>query len=273
MTKIQKRYSYFKNSSTGMKQDVSRINRNQKLKTGKMTRLMFLVCFFFPAFPLLAQVERKEIRDGNDKFEKGKYSDAETSYRKATDKNHESYPGNYNLGGALYRQDKYDEAIQQYQQSLGKTRDLKEQAETLYNMGNSLLQAKKYEDSINAYKQSLKINPDDNDARYNLAYAQSMLKQQQQQQQQDSQNKDDKQDKKDQKQQNSKDQKQQDPKNQQQDQQQDQQQPKKEQAQKQPKISKEDAERILQALKNDEQNLQEKLSRKEGERIKIEKNW
>src|SRR5688572_21426049 len=139
-----------------------------------------------------AQKERKEVRQGNDKYENGKYSDAETMYRKAIDKNKESYPGNYNLGGALYRQNKYEEAIQQYQQSVDKTQDPAEKAKTLHNMGNALLQAKKYEESINAYKQALKLKPEDNDTRYNLAYAQSMLKQQQQQQQQegDKENKD-----------------------------------------------------------------------------------
>ncbi|MDQ3050968.1 MAG: tetratricopeptide repeat protein [Bacteroidota bacterium] len=215
-----------------------------------------------------AQNERKEIREGNDKYEKGKYSDAETDYRRALEKNRSSYPGNYNLGGALYRQKKFDEAIQQYQQTIDKSEDPEEKAQTYHNMGNALLQAQKYDESVQAYKEALKLNPADADTRYNLAYAQAMLKKQQQQQQQ---NKDSQDQNKDQ--QKNKDQQQQAKDQKQDNKEQDKQEQQKEQANKQPKISKEDAERILQALKNDEQNLQEKLSKKEGQRIRIDKNW
>ena len=218
--------------------------------------IIVFVSLVMAGLPVFAQVERKEVREGNDRYEKGKYSDAETSYRKALEKNSSSYPGNYNLGSSLYRQKKYDEAIQQYQQSIDKTDDPAEKAQTYHNMGNSLLQAQKYEESIAAYKQSLKLNPADQDTRYNLAYAQTMLKKQQQQQQQQ-QNKDSKDQNKDQ--QKNKDQQQQNKDQQQKEQDQKDQQKQdhqKEQARQQPKISKEDAERILQALKNDEQNLQ-----------------
>ena len=50
-----------------------------------------------------------------------------------------------------------------------------------HNLGNSYLESKKYEESVKAYKQALKNNPKDEDARYNLAYAQKMLLQQQNQ--------------------------------------------------------------------------------------------
>lgn len=222
------------------------------------------------------QKEKKEVRQGNLNYEKGKYADAETSYRKALEKNASSYPGTYNLGGALYRQKKYDEATQQYQQSAEKTTNSKEKAESYHNLGNALVQAQKFEESINAYKNALKLNPSDNDTRYNLAYAQAMLKKQQEQQKQDQQNQENKDNKnqKDKNQQN-KDQQNKDQQQQQQKDQQkkDQQQKEQQQARQQPKISKEDAERMLKALKNDEQNLQQKLSRKEGEKIKIEKDW
>ncbi len=55
---------------------------------------------------------------------------------------------------------------------------------SLYNLGNSLLMANKVQESIDAYKGSLKLDPDNMEAKYNLAYAQDLLKEQQQQQQQ-----------------------------------------------------------------------------------------
>ncbi len=246
----------------------------KKSKQFFLTSLLLMV-----TMTAFAQKEKKEIRTGNDRYEKGNYSDAETEYRKALEKNQSSYPGTYNLGGALYRQKKFDEAVQQYQQSIERTTDPKEKASSYHNLGNSMVKAQKYAESIDAYKKALKLNPSDNDTRYNLAYAQAMLRKQQEQQQQDQQNQNQNQDQKnkDQKNQQNKDQQKKDQQNQDQksqdqknkEQQKDQQ---KKEAQ-QPKISKEDAERLLKALKNDEQNLQQKLSRKEGEKIRIEKDW
>ena len=49
----------------------------------------------------------------------------------------------------------------------------------------------KYGEAFESYKKSLKINPDDEDSRYNLEYARwKMIQQQQQQQNQDQQQQD-----------------------------------------------------------------------------------
>ena len=253
---------------------------NYKIKSRKLKLpiLQWMLCLsiLFAPFLTYAQKERTEIREGNERFEHGKYSDAETEYRKALEKNRGSYPGSYNLGGSLYKQEKYEEAIREFEQSSAKTTDKSKLSKSYHNLGNALVQTQKYDEAVNAYKQALKLNPSDDDTRYNLAYSQAMLKQQQQQQQQDGDNKDENKDqKKDQNkdQQNKQDNKeQQDNKQDQQQQEQDKQEQQKAEAN-QPKLSKEDAERILKALQNDEKELQEKLSKKEGQRIRTEKIW
>jgi Ca-activated chloride channel homolog len=211
-----------------------------------------------------SQSERKLIREGNKLYKAKKFTDAEVNYKKSLHTNKDSKTGMFNLGDAYYKQGKYEEAAQQFQPLIAdKNLSKSDKARAYHNLGNSYLQSKKYEESINAFKNALKLDSKDNDTRYNLAYAQSMLQQQQQQQQQ---NQDDK--------------KNQD-KNQQQQQQQKQEQQKKEQQQKEEqkqaqqkqKISKEDAEKMLQALNNDEKNTQKKLGKKESARISIEKNW
>lgn len=211
----------------------------------------------------MAQSERKLIRKGNKLYESGKYSDAEINYRKSLEKNKNSFSGTYNLGDALYKQKKYEESASQFNNSMNLSKDKNLLANNFHNLGNALLQSQKYEQSIEAYKNALKLNPEDNDTRYNLAYAQSMLKQQQQQQQQN---------KKDQKQEKNKEEKKE---QQSQEQKQEKQEKQEEQAkqQQQPKISKEDAERILQALKHNENDLQKKKAKKEAVRSRAEKQW
>lgn len=257
------------------------IKSKMNTKTHIGCKLIMMVLLLILQINLEAQTnatERKLVREGNKKYIEKQFSDAETIYRKAMQTEHGSPTGTYNLGNALYRQKKYDEAVQQYQSTINSKANNESKAKAYHNLGNTYLEQQKYQESVDAYKQALKLNSKDEQTRYNYAYAKSKLVQQQQQQQQ---KKDDKQQqKKDDKQQEQKqdDKKEQD-KNQQQQQQQDkeQEQKKKEeqqqQAQQKPKISKEDAERMLQALKKDEKDLQKKMHKKEGTRSIISKNW
>ena len=227
--------------------------------------LLIALAVLLPVISSAQPGERKLIRDGNKFYQAKKFSDAEVEYKKSLEKNRNSVPGNYNLGNAYYKQGKYDEASQQYQSAISNQEiGEKQKANAFHNYGNAMLEAKKYPESIEAYKNALKIDPKDNDTRYNLAYAQSMLQQQQQQQQQ--QNKNDKDKNKQQKDQQKKEQQSKEQQKQDKEQQKQAQQDKK-------KISKEDAEKILQALNNDEKNAQKKLQKKDGTRIQIEKEW
>jgi len=149
-----------------------------------------------------------------------------------------------------------------------------ERAATYYNTGNSLYQSNKYQEAINAYKQSLRLNPNDEDTRYNLQMARAKLAQQQQQQKQ--QNKNQKQD------QNKDQQKQNQPQNQQQNQQQKQEQQKQEEAkqdqtrqqiQKKNQMPKQEADRILDAMRNNEKEVSEKPPQREAVHVKVEKDW
>jgi Ca-activated chloride channel homolog len=101
----------------------------------------------------------------------------------------------YNIGTALYKQNKFPEALQRYMRALD-TDDPKFQADAYYNSGNALFRAQKYAEAINAYKKCLEINADDGDAKYNLELARVKLKEQAQKQdkQQNQQNNQDKQD-------------------------------------------------------------------------------
>ena len=225
--------------------------------------LLFMLCF---TGSLNAQADRKFIRQGNREYEKNKFPESEISYRRALDKNKTSGDAVFNAGDALYKQKKYEDAGKQFIESHKMIEEKDKRSVSMYNLGNSLFMANKLKESIEAYKNSLKLNPENMEAKYNLAYAQDMLKkqeeQQKQQQQQQQQNKDNQDQKKDKEQPKQKDQEKQDD-NQQQKQQQ------------QQSISKEDAERLLNAIANDEKNVQEKvkLAKAAKARVKTTKNW
>ncbi|MBC7381584.1 MAG: tetratricopeptide repeat protein [Bacteroidia bacterium] len=217
----------------------------------------------------LAQAERSLARNGNKLYNDKAYSEAELKYKEALQKNANLKQAGYNLGNALYRQKKYDEAIKQYTDITASKELLKsEKAQAWHNLGNAYLEQKKYEESIKAYKNALKLNPADEDTRYNLAYAQAKLKKEQEEEKKQKQRGKEKGKEKEQKekQKGKEEDKQEMPGDEQKDKE------KQSQPQRQ-KISKEDAEKILKALNNDEKELQKNIKKGDAKRVNIEKNW
>jgi hypothetical protein len=241
-------------------------------KTGNYFSFLLIIMLESLLSIVYGQDDKKYIRQGNGKYNDNKFADAEVSYRKAIDKNKLSKDAGFNLGDALYKQNKYDEAGKEFLDNSSAQTDGIKKSVSYYNLGNSLLNNKKIKESIEAYKNSLILNPGNKEAKYNLAYAQDLLKMQEQEQKNKSNqgNKDQK--KEDPRKDQNKDQK--NDQNKKQDQNQNQN-DKQEQQQQEQKISKEDAQRLLNALANDEKNVQEKvkLAKAAKERVKTRINW
>ena len=218
---------------------------------------------------LFAQQEATDLRRGNKQYNDSNYTEAEVNYRRGLSKNDQSFEGYFNLGDALFKQEKYPEALEQYTQAekLLKANDKlsKEQldsrlADTYHNIGNAFYAQQQYDKAVAAYQQSLRLDPKDNDTRYNLVKAMQQLQQQQNQQQ----NQDQRQNQDQQQQQQQEQPEQQEQNNQ------DQQTPPEQDEQ---QMDKETAEQILQALEQDEQETQEKLQRQQGKKRRVEKEW
>ena len=242
------------------------------MKARNILILLFVLCLF-PGMAE-AQGERKYIRQGNKEYNENEFNESEIQYRKALDKDINSYEGNFNLGDALYKQDKYEDAARKFSNIADPEMDTDELSRIYHNLGNSLLKNNQLQESIEAYKHALRNNPDDLDTKHNLAYAQQMLQQQQQQQQQQ-QNQDENQEQQEQDQQNDQQNQQDQEQQEQQQQQQEQQQQQQQQQQQRDQITEEDARRMLEALQQDEKQLQEKLKKQKAraQRIAVLKDW
>lgn len=274
-----------------------------KAKTWFLTLTIFLATNLIST----AQPYQKDIRNGNKAFEQKSFADAEVNYKKAAEANPEAFEGWFNLGDALYKQGRFDEALEAYEKGAQFTTDKKRAAATFHNIGNAFAQKKELEKASEAYKQALRLNPNDQETRYNLAKTIQAMRQQQNQQE----NKDDKKDenqeddKKENKEQD-KNQKKDDPKNDKNDPQKEsdenddakknEDQPKDEKQDKdkkqgdgeqkdksdpekdgQPqKMSKEEMERLLEAIANAEKNTRAKLDKKKKVQVKTApgvKDW
>ena len=223
-----------------------------------------LTSSLFPLTSANAQTDRQYIRQGNKQFAAGNYADAEVSYRKAVEKNARNPQAAYNLGNALMAQKKDSAAVAQFEGAAKLETNPMRKYQAYHNIGVICQQHKMYGEAIEAYKNALRLNPNDDETRYNLVLCKHQQKKQQQnqqnqQQKQDQQKKDDKQDQQ---------QKQQDQKQDKQDQQQ------KPQEQKS-QMSKENAEQLLNAAIQNEKQTQERMKKaqQQPQRRNIEKNW
>ena len=204
------------------------------------------------------KAERKNVREGNKLYGNEKFTESEIAYRKSLEVNPRSVEGTYNLGNALYKQKKFPEAAEQYQLLTGIAEKMAETEEgkarlanIFHNLGDISMQNKEYDKSVEAFKQSLRLNPADDETRYNLALAQKLLENQQnenQDQNQDQQNQDKNED-----QENKDDQQQQDQQQQQQD---DKKENKTQQEQQQnEQMSRDNAQQMLDAFLQDERRF------------------
>ena len=150
-----------------------------------LNKFLLLTLLLYPSTPLLlhAQQESSAVRHGNRDYRHENYAEAEVDYRRGINKNENSYQAHYNLGNALFRQEKYPEAAAEYvaaAKQLDPKKDKQRLARTMHNLGNACFGQQQYDKAVAAYEQSLRLNPKDNDTRYNLAKALTMLEQQQQ---------------------------------------------------------------------------------------------
>ena len=255
-----------------------------------MKKIILFLLIVVIALGAFAQKERKFIREGNGYYNDGlkdttkldtiSFGKAEVAYRRALQLKPDDFKWQFNLANSIYKQNKPDQAASEFEKLADKTKDPVEKTFVYHNLGNSLLAQKKFDPSIEAYEKALRINPNDPETKYNLAYAMKMKKKDQDQKKKDQDKKDkdkdkDK-DKKDQNKDKDKYKKDQNKDKDKQDQNKDQDNKDQKQQPQQNKISKQSAEQMLKALENDEKQTQEKVKKAQAQRaekIKVDKNW
>lgn len=221
------------------------ISEVKRSSAKKMKPVVAAVLLLMTGLQASAQQSDKEtIRKGNDAYKKKDYETALKNYDAAVKKNNADYTAQFNLGNALFKTDKKDDAVTAYENA-EKTMILPAQkSSALYNKGVILQGNNKLDECIKVYEDALKLNPNNIDARHNLEIA---LKQKKQQDQNKDQNKN-------QDNQNKNNKNQQKPQ--------------------QSNISPKDAEQKLQALADKERDLQDKLHKvNTSSPDKPEKDW
>ena len=234
-----------------------RFFKGKRRYSSAMTLLMLMT-----AMAANAQNDRDYIREGNRNFRSGKFAEAEVSYRKSIEKNPRNPQAAYNLGNALFAQKKDSAAVVAYESGVQLETSAIRKSMGYHNMGVVCQSHKMFSEAIEAYKNALRLNPKDDEARYNLEICKKQQKNQQNKQNQDKQNQ-------------KKDDKGKDQKKDQQKEQQKQDKDKQQQNKDKNKMSKDNAEQLLNAAIQQEKNTQKRMKDKmqQPRSRQLDKNW
>ena len=204
--------------------------------------------------------ERRLVRRGNRQFNKEHYTESVELYEQALKAKPDSFEAQFNLATALSKNRRDDkpelaERAEKLLSGLAKRTDIDDtqRADVAYNLGNVRFDGGNLQGALESYRDAMRLNPDDQDAKFNYAYTKLLLQQQQQQQ-------DQQQDKQEQQQQ-------------QQDKQKEEQEQQQNQEQRQSGISPQEQEAMLEAIQAQEDKTQEKLKEAQGVLIRGKRNW
>lgn len=247
--------------------------RNRSIKISASAKLLLTICLMTCSLGVMAQNDRNHIREGNRVYRSGDAAKAEVAYRKALSKNPSNPQALYNLGCALMQQQKDSAAIEQFEKASKAEKSKYRKSMSYHNIGVICQRHQMYSEAIEAYKNSLRLNPSDNETRYNLELCKRQQKNnkdnKQNQQDKKDQNKDKDKGGQDKQQQNKKDQdKNQDDNKDKKDNQQNKSQPR-------DQMSKENAEQLLKAAEQNEKQTQQRLKKamQQPQRRNLQKNW
>jgi tetratricopeptide (TPR) repeat protein len=208
------------------------------------------------------------VKRGNEHYRSGDYNAALETYRSAVNARDDAL-AQYNFGAALYKIKQYEQAANAFRRALD-AKDAQLRAQAYYNLGNTHIQLNDLEGAVGAYKSALRLNPNHQNAKYNLELALERLAQQQALKNQSGSNNQEQQ-----QEQGGQDNFRQPQQNQNASEQNQLQEAEQTQSEtQQEEISKEDAIRLLDALKDDEKEIQKKVLRKRfTQSQRPEKDW
>ncbi|MDP6685455.1 MAG: tetratricopeptide repeat protein [Candidatus Omnitrophota bacterium] len=249
----------------------------------RILKVFLIVVFYFASIGWFLQGNvAKKNKEATKLYKKGNIDGALSKWREAQIKSPENKKLHYNIGGALHEQQSYEEAYKEYEKA-----EISENAEfqskIYYNMGNTNYRIGKLEDAIEDYEKSLDLNPDDEDAKFNIEFIKKKMEEMEKQQQEEGEEKEEEEEKEEgqeQQQQEGEEKEEESQGSQSQEEGEEEEQSEGTKAKedkeesKEGEMSEEDAVRLLEAIKDDEKELQEKLRVQQLEgRYKVDKDW
>lgn len=150
-----------------------------------MSRLLLIYGLIMYSSAYTQDDLKRNIYYGNEYYSLEEYEDALSYFEEAIDESPLDFKANFNLANTQFRLGNYEKAGEVYTTIANLAPTGFDKSKVYHNLGNSLFMQQKLDDAIEAYKNGLRLNPRNENTRYNLAYALLLKQQQEQQQEQD----------------------------------------------------------------------------------------
>jgi Ca-activated chloride channel family protein len=163
--------------------------------TGKINKSLIISIVIIASALLITACSapaEKLNQEGNQAFAEQAYLEALELYQSAQVESPELAQPYFNAANTLYRQGDFPAALEQMQMALQYVDEESLAESSLFNLGNTLYNSQDLNQAVNAYTQALLLDPEDQDAKYNLELA--LQQQEQQEQEQNQEQQDDSQD-------------------------------------------------------------------------------
>ena len=157
------------------------------------SKTIFLIVLFSAAVLLAAcsAPAEKLNQEGNQAFNEQAYLEALELYQSAQIESPELAEPYFNAANTFYRQGDYPAALEQMQMALQYIDEESLAENSLYNIGNTLYNSQDLNQAVDAYTQALLLDPEDQDAKYNLELALQQQEQDHEQQESESESEED----------------------------------------------------------------------------------
>jgi len=154
-----------------------------------MMRIVRILSVLLVIMGLVVQAHGAEHPDKL--YETGKYEEAQAAYEQLGLDNPKDIRYRYNRGCAAYQNQDYQSALAAFSSVYRRADNDETRFKAVFNLGNSAFQSGDLTHAVEYYRQAIVLDPENEDARYNLEFAMTELEKQknaQQQQGQDRQN-------------------------------------------------------------------------------------
>ncbi|MGA1826533.1 MAG: VWA domain-containing protein [bacterium] len=140
--------------------------------------ILFIIFLFLCNAPsiLNAKSISKRIKNAERFYNNQHYDEALQSFLDAQIDSPENPLLQYNIANTYYRMKNYDEAFKNYLAASINAKEIGLEAKAYYNMGNCSYKQGKLQEAIEYYKKAIELNPEDEDAKYNLEFVREEIK-------------------------------------------------------------------------------------------------
>ncbi|MBF0207724.1 MAG: tetratricopeptide repeat protein, partial [Oligoflexia bacterium] len=147
----------------------------QRFKNNRNLGIVILLFVVVPTSSFAWDLFAGKAQKGASLYQGKKYEEALRNFTDAQIDAPKDEKIKYNMANTYYKMGKYEEAEKLYQ-SISQGTDVSLAEKSFYNLGNNAYRQGKLQQAVEYYQEALRLDPNDEDAKYNLEFVRNEIK-------------------------------------------------------------------------------------------------